>query len=84
MKRIALCSSLILGVYLNFLFFFMYSELCFYQYAYICLFGLFGIFLSLVTRNSCNPSLSLLSLFFNFIPVIYITLYFLIIELFLI
>lgn len=80
MKRIALYTSLILGVCLNFLFFCMYSELYFFQYVYIYLFGLFGTFLSLITRSDCNPTLSLLSLLFNFIPVVYITLYFLIVE----
>lgn len=84
MKKIFLCFSLILGGGLNFLFFKTYLELHFYQYIYIFLFGVFGIFLSLITRKNCNLILFLLGLFFYSIPVIYITLYFLVIEIFLI
>lgn len=80
MKKISLYFNLIWGGVVNFLFFETNLEINFFQYIYFFLFGVFGIFLSLITRKKCNFILSLLSLFLNSIPVVYTILYFLIIE----
>lgn len=80
MKKISLYFSLIWGGGINFLFFETNLEINFFSIYIFFLFGVFGIFLSLITRKECNFILSLLSLFLNSIPVVYTILYFLIIE----